>query len=268
MKTSGILIVAIALSALLLQSHKTAAAGGKPGRRLPPHEYGSLEMVRSTSDKTLPSALFRHWTHRAKHSCRLCHIDIGFAMEAGQTIITEGDNREGRFCGTCHNGKEAFAPTEASLLGKTRDNCQLCHTPLSLGRDAANRRKFERFAEDLPSGRFGNRVDWPEATSQGKINPKDFIEGISFPREKMKHEEGRVDMDAKLKGLPDIVFSHEEHAAWTGCELCHPDVFSLKAGQTKFSMQDIFAGRYCGSCHGKVAFPLQDCGRCHSKPVM
>jgi hypothetical protein len=28
---------------------------------------------------------FRHWLHRSKYTCRLCHVDIGFAMEAGGT---------------------------------------------------------------------------------------------------------------------------------------------------------------------------------------
>jgi c(7)-type cytochrome triheme protein len=32
-------------------------------------------------------------------------------------------------------------------------------------------------------------------------------------------------------------------------------------------MIEIFDGKYCGVCHGKVAFPNLDCQRCHSQPV-
>lgn len=28
-------------------------------------------------------------------------------------------------------------------------------------------------------------------------------------------------------------------------------------------MVENFEGRYCGTCHGTVAFPMLDCQRCH-----
>ncbi|RME69400.1 MAG: hypothetical protein D6778_00550, partial [Nitrospirae bacterium] len=54
---------------------------------------------------------------------------------------------------------------------------------------------------------------------------------------------------------------------WNGCELCHPDIFGVKKGATHYSMQDIFNGKFCGACHGKVAFALYDCRLCHTKDV-
>jgi c(7)-type cytochrome triheme protein len=30
------------------------------------------------------------------------------------------------------------------------------------------------------------------------------------------------------------------------------------------TMAKIQAGEYCGACHGKVAFPVEACGRCHA----
>ena len=29
-------------------------------------------------------------------------------------------------------------------------------------------------------------------------------------------------------------------------------------------MTNIIEGQFCGVCHGKVAFPLTDCARCHT----
>jgi len=68
--------------------------------------------------------------------------------------------------------------------------------------------------------------------------------------------------------MPDIIFSHAKHTVWNGCEGCHPEIFmGVKRGATKYSMVDIFEGKYCGACHVAVAFPTIDCQRCHSRPV-
>ncbi|WP_291315869.1 c(7)-type cytochrome triheme domain-containing protein [Desulfuromonas sp.] len=263
-KTVSVWTIALALVGASLCP---ANSQGKIAKRLPPHEYGTTLMNNYSEQSQMAPVVFRHWVHRSKHTCRLCHVDIGFAMEAGQTLVREKDNRDGQYCGVCHNGKEAFACEGKSLLGKAEKNCDRCHTTTPIGRDDDIRDDFDRMAEKLPEGRFGNRVDWAMASRQNMVKPKDFIAGVSFPRTKMKHQQGDVSLDAKLAGLPDIIFSHEEHATWNSCDLCHPEVFALKAGATKYTMQDIFAGRYCGACHGNVAFPLKDCGRCHSKPV-
>jgi c(7)-type cytochrome triheme protein len=75
-------------------------------------------------------------------------------------------------------------------------------------------------------------------------------------------------LEPKVEGMPQIVFSHKKHTVWNGCEVCHPEIFAgVKKGLTKYSMPEIFEGKYCGVCHGKVAFPLLDCQRCHTKPV-
>jgi c(7)-type cytochrome triheme protein len=75
-------------------------------------------------------------------------------------------------------------------------------------------------------------------------------------------------LNPKVEGLPNIVFSHKKHTVWNGCEVCHPDIFiGVKKGLTKYSMPEIFEGKYCGVCHTSVAFPLMDCQRCHTKPV-
>ena len=68
--------------------------------------------------------------------------------------------------------------------------------------------------------------------------------------------------------MPAIIFSHKKHTVWNGCELCHPEIFvGVKKGATKYSMVEIFDGKYCGVCHTNVAFPLLDCQRCHTEPV-
>src|SRR5512134_2593603 len=74
-------------------------------KRALPYEYGRV-IINNFSEKAgLAPVVFDHWLHRAKYTCRLCHVDIGFAMKAGTTGIKASDNVSGYYCGTCHNGK-------------------------------------------------------------------------------------------------------------------------------------------------------------------
>ena len=53
------------------------------------------------------------------------------------------------------------------------------------------------------------------------------------------------------------------------CKDCHnPEIFpKMKQGGVKITMNDLYAGKYCGRCHdGKRAFKiLGNCTRCHHK---
>lgn len=261
------LTMLMAIGVFLLFACLTAAdASGRAQKRLPKHEYGTVVLNQFSEANQMAPVVFRHWVHRAKHTCRLCHIDIGFTMEAEATGIREADNRQGLFCGVCHNGKEAFG-WETVKNGKTEKNCNRCHSDYPVGMDTKIRDEFMELAAKLPRGRFGDGIDWQKAEEEGLIKPKDFIAGVSFDRPKMQNTQGEINMNAKLEGLQDIIFSHKKHATWNGCELCHPDLFALQAGKTKFTMQDNFDSRFCGVCHGSVSFPLRDCGLCHVKPA-
>lgn len=73
------------------------------------------------NSRPLPSGsskavVFSHWRHRARYSCRVCHYELGFELQANATPITEEDNRNGEFCGACHL-------TVAFPL----DDCVRCH---------------------------------------------------------------------------------------------------------------------------------------------
>lgn len=54
------------------------------------------------------------------------------------------------------------------------------------------------------------------------------------------------------------------------CADCHnPDVFpKMKQGTVKITMNDLYAGKFCGKCHdGKNGFQIKgNCDRCHFKP--
>jgi c(7)-type cytochrome triheme protein len=236
------------------------AQEGLRQRALRPHEYGNVVMNNYSEKNNIAPVVFNHWLHRAEYSCRLCHVDLGFAMAAGKTGVMEDDNNRGLYCGACHNGKEAFGPREKDQAVK---NCDRCH---SYGKNVKFQKEFYDFAKEYPKSRFGNKIDWLAAEEKGMVKLKDQLEGFSTGGESLKQTKN-IEIKSKEFGISDIIFSHEKHTVWNGCELCHPEIFGVKKGSTVYSMQDIFNGKYCGACHGKVAFPNTDCRLCHVKEV-
>lgn len=253
----------VGVIALLSVSLVFGETFGIKKRALRPHEYGNVVINNFSKDNNIAPVVFKHWLHRSKYTCRLCHVDIGFAMEAGATGITEEDNKNGLYCGSCHNGKESFPPEERDSVGNSTKNCDRCH---SYGRKVKFKNDFYKFTKGFPRARFGNRVDWLKAEEKGLVKLKDYLEGITIKRKPLKIPED-TELKALEVGMPDILFSHKKHAVWNGCELCHPEIFGVKRGATKYTMQEIFDGKYCGACHGNVAFPNTDCRLCHTKDV-
>jgi c(7)-type cytochrome triheme protein len=236
---------------------------GVKKKRPKPSEYGNVVLNNGSEKNGIAPVVFRHWLHRSRYSCRLCHIDIGFAMTAGETGITEDDNRNGMYCGACHDGNTAFAWEETLADGTKVKHCDTCH---SKGKKITLKNNFRDLRRKLPRERFGNGIDWMASEDRKLIKLADYLEGVSIKRPKLKDPE-ELELTAKEAGMPNIIFSHKKHAIWSGCELCHPDIFGVKKGATVYSMQDIFNGLYCGACHGRVAFPNNDCQRCHTEPV-
>jgi c(7)-type cytochrome triheme protein len=234
-------------------------------KRMPkPHEFGNVVMNNYAEENKMAPVVFRHWFHRSKYTCRLCHVDLGFAMVVGETGVREDDVRNGIYCGACHDGTTAFAPEELNARGEVKkENCARCH---SQGQEVEFEYDFYDYVKGFPKSRFGNRVDWMVAEEQGLIELSDYIEGVTIRRRALQDPKD-AKLEAKVAEMPDIIFSHEKHAVWNGCELCHPDVFGVKTGGTVYEMQDIFDGKFCGACHGSVAFMNMDCQLCHTEDV-
>lgn len=114
----------------------------------------------------------------------------------------------------------------------------------------------------LPKAEQGSYVDWSAALKFGVIRPVDSLEA-----EKKTMPPIDFNVIFKVKGdLPDVVYPHFPHTVWLDCKNCHPSIFVMRAGVNQVTMSGIMRGEFCGRCHGKVAFPLFDCNRCHSRP--
>lgn len=127
--------------------------------------------------------------------------------------------------------------------------------------DVGKLREPARTLSKLPGKReeIGNNVDWVAALRGGYIKPKDRLKPGANPELR--------DTDIimpRTAAMPMVRFSHRTHSEWLDCSNCHDEPFIKRAGATRFNMEDILAGEYCGRCHGTVAFPPTDCLRCHS----
>jgi c(7)-type cytochrome triheme protein len=246
-----------------------AQTGTKKKRPLP-YEFGRVVLNNYSEKSDLSPVVFEHWIHRSKFTCRVCHVDIGFAMKAGQTGIRAVDNERGYYCGACHNGKmmvdekRVFAACSRRVAYEDQKRCDRCH---SLGKKVPSDFDFFTFSQPLPKERFGNGIDWEKAEEMGLIKPAAYLDGFTAPKRSLAVQKD-FDLNTKVEGMPDIIFSHKKHTVWNGCELCHPEIFmGVKKGNSHYTMVDISEGKSCGACHVDVAFPLVDCQRCHSKAV-
>ena len=127
---------------------------------------------------------------------------------------------------------------------------------------------FVRIYDALPRDE-DRKVDWERAVNEGFINPAGSINGGDAD-ERIMDLRVVVKFDDML--IKDVVFSHKVHTYWLDCKSCHPGLFKPEVGSNPMTMQDIRDGKYCGLCHGMVAFPTNiidapnfraNCLRCH-----
>ncbi len=116
--------------------------------------------------------------------------------------------------------------------------------------------------QDLPKSGDGNHVDWVKALDQGLIAP--YVDLADPEAEPFTMD---LVIVREVKGsMPNVVFPHQQHTEWLDCTNCHDEIFVPQKGANQISMAAILLGQKCGVCHGRVAFPVTDCRRCHAQP--
>lgn len=145
-------------------------------------------------------------------------------------------------------GKRNLPPPEDGIHDPANDGTHLLQAPL------------QAFGS-LPKSPAGNQVDWVKALNEEKVHPR-------FDRNDPNAQPVVMDLNIvrEVKGsMPDVVYPHKQHTQWLDCSNCHPAIFIPQKGANQISMAAILLGQKCGVCHGKVAFPVSECRRCHSK---
>ena len=231
---------------------------GKILQSMPPNgpfwKYGNVVMRRKSKKAGMDPVIFTHWNHRPLYTCRVCHVELEFSMRAGDTGISRGAYLAGKYCGACHDGNIAFTVKDGNTAA-----CNRCHIKDSKSLEE----RFDEFAAQLPIAGFGNGIDWAEAVARGIIEPSFSILSDQPPM-KLPEKLKKPIRLGTTSPRSDVTFSHEEHFAELDCSNCHPDIFNIKRkGTEAFTMDSNLFGNFCGACHFKVAFPMQECRRCH-----
>src|SRR5215470_14346753 len=159
---------------------------GNAVAQVPPAQFGRVTLDKYSSKAGLGPVTFDHWLHRSKFTCRVCHVDLGFAMQANATGIRAATNQQGFHCGACHDGKRSFdgkVVFRACSNSTPTQECARCHSTAG----AARKYDYENFTARFPKNAYG--VDWEEAESIGLIKPVDVIEGITIKKSALKTQE-------------------------------------------------------------------------------
>jgi c(7)-type cytochrome triheme protein len=113
----------------------------------------------------------------------------------------------------------------------------------------------------LPKDKSG-KPDMERALNEKLIAPRP---GIAAKAKDQAPFNMNVELVPKGQPTMKVVFSHKVHTQWLGCPNCHPAIFKMKKGADPITMAALYGGKYCGVCHGKVAFAIPTgCARCHS----
>jgi len=224
--------------------------------------------LKESEEKGYPPVIYPHWLHRLYYDCKTCHQDI-FIMKRGENRINHATMQMGLMCGTCHNGKTAFGAEE---------NCVRCHSAglneaehlmdangLDLEKVKATAKRLGAGwnNDNLPPGslpldRFGS-VDWVYLKSVGIHNP---IKSLK-PDAKDEVRDNTILFEATMAGITPVPFNHKSHSTRVKCSSCHAGIFKDELGGQKVTHRDMAEGKFCGYCHGKVAFKPAECKRCH-----
>lgn len=111
---------------------------------------------------------------------------------------------------------------------------------------------------EFPLDRYGE-VNWVEALRSNHITPRANVRGGADMEIKIETVIMR-----KTRLMPFVLFPHNQHTQWLDCTNCHPVPFEKRAGGHSITMNSIMRGEDCGLCHGKVAFSIMECERCHN----
>lgn len=129
-------------------------------------------------------------------------------------------------------------------------------------------KSWEEAEKILPKDKSGH-VDWAEAIKTGAVLPRPSPDP-SAPEQAVL--DLNIDLASSANKLFHVTYSHSAHTNWLACANCHPGIFPLRQVKpTVITMAKIRAGEYCGVCHGKVAFGVDnECARCHksSQPMV
>ncbi len=232
-----------------------------PDPQVPAQAVFDWNVDLTSSAGELFAVTYPHSTHTRWLTCDNCHPSI-FPLKAGAPLpmITMARILAGEQCGVCH-GKVAF-PVEGE--------CARCHTKIPARTDwhpsEEPRKPIEQAASWDAAAKLlpitGGTPDWAKALTEGVIAPRPGVDSKAVDQPTFPLDVELIPADNPIF---KVRFPHGTHTALLSCTTCHPGIFQMAKGADPITMEKIYAGQYCGACHGKVAFAVPTgCPRCHT----
>jgi c(7)-type cytochrome triheme protein len=237
------------------------------------------------------AVLFTHRSHGEKQglTCDRCHSGL-FEMEALKVQEKKDFNMEslyrGKYCGACHNGKQAFA---------SDTQCARCHIRIrgtGPQGDMPVYKASESFGQAEREVRFNHEIH-TQLTKCSNCHPRPFkVRKGANKITQADHGQQKfcfVCHDGKKSfswnncsrchvktpapqqvvsfghGEKAILFRHQTHTGKLQCGSCHPKLFPFAKGVTKITFARHAEEKACFVCHKEkngTSF-YSDCGRCH-----
>ena len=237
-----------------------AAAGVRTGR----HRATSSEKA------GLAPVVFEHWLHRAKYTCRLCHVDVGFAMKAGGHRHPRRRQREAACTaapatttGPSPRGERVFAACRPPGAPRSRGRCARCHSWGGTRSAATTSRRSRRACpaalrqRHRLGGGGGGAAHQARGLPGGRLDP-----AAAAPR-----AEG-------LRALPEApgdaghhLLAREAHGLERLRAVPPRDLRRREAGGDEVLDGRDLRGKVLRRMPRHRRLPALDCQRCHSKPV-
>ncbi|MEC4676004.1 MAG: c(7)-type cytochrome triheme domain-containing protein [Nitrospirota bacterium] len=206
--------------------------------------------------------------------CLQCHDYEKFAVQKRGEFSHRKHMDFGVHCNQCHIIR---AHNELTI---NRDVCGNCHKLADFSYDAFG--MPVKFAHQSHANKFNCGECHPRSFNMKKGATKITMEAmynggscgkchngnIAFPTAKCKkcHDMSgfKKELSYQSGGISRAVFSHETHTAMFDCDRCHTSVFKFRQGGSGMKMDDIYQGKFCGSCHNdRMAFGPMSCKKCH-----
>lgn len=216
------------------------------------------------------NARFGHVAHLNMFKCEDCHSSI-FIGGTRSSRFNMTDMEKGKSCGTCHDGKTAFAVTgscekchpgaPADIFFSTKDAgkvpfshmkhrslfaCSDCHNKIVASGQAARRFTMAEMEKGKSCGACHDGKTAFSVKNCSKCHP---VKEILF--------------------TDDARFNHDKHLSAYSCNDCHNQIYSTGNDNKRFTMSQMEKGASCGSCHdGATVFSVKgDCNKCHNSTV-
>ncbi len=253
MKTKWFLLFCIFLFAASSPFRLEAANEEKPRERIVSMDeaIGELPCFRCHSYQKFSSTqkgLFSHLLHRDKgYHCNQCHSYKAHSFMRTETGVCDGCHSLKTFTYSTSGFPSKFNHESHAKLG-----CKECHTGIF-----QMKRGLSKITMDaIYQGRYcGACHNGKKAFSSAECSMCHNVNEMKTFNKSLVYKTG---------SFGDVTFSHSFHTQMFSCTDCHPKTFGMRKTEKSMTMDSMYAGKYCGTCHnGQSAFPSSECMKCH-----